>query len=360
MVLPVSFFERADNAFFNAVAVVDADGSVLGVYRKTHIPQAPGYHEKYYFSPGDTGPTVWKTRFGLLGVGICWDQWFPESARCMALMGAEVLLYPTAIGSDPPATDGRLSRRLAAGAAGPRRGRLHAPGGVEPDRHRERRRREHPFLRVLVHRRPYGRLVAQASEDTEEVVTATFDLDAVRSYRERWSVFRDRRPELYGTLLTLDGTGSAGIEDLSSHPAACCSSGRRLRKTRVSRDMTTSRMTTPPRPNASQPQLTRGAFSAGAGLAVAAAEVAAAATPATASRTSPTTTTIDAVTSRPASRVRTLILFPFVRMDHVARQVVADNRNGPGRRQAVAADARLLLRRFDVKPKVSLWNLLYD
>jgi N-carbamoylputrescine amidase len=101
VVLPVSFFERAHNAYFNSLAMLDADGRLLGVYRKSHIPEGPGYHEKYYFSPGDTGFRVWDTRYGTLGVGICWDQWFPEAARCMALMGAEVLLYPTAIGSEP-------------------------------------------------------------------------------------------------------------------------------------------------------------------------------------------------------------------------------------------------------------------
>ena len=101
VVLPFSFFERANNAYFNSLAMIDADGHLLGVYRKSHIPEGPGYHEKYYFSPGDTGFRVWSTRYGMLGAGICWDQWFPEAARCMALMGAEVLLYPTAIGSEP-------------------------------------------------------------------------------------------------------------------------------------------------------------------------------------------------------------------------------------------------------------------
>jgi len=105
VVIPVSFFERAGQAFFNSVAVVDADGAVLGVYRKTHIPQSGGYEEKYYFAPGDTGFRVWDTAYARIGVGICWDQWFPESARTMALLGAEVLLYPTAIGSDPPVPD---------------------------------------------------------------------------------------------------------------------------------------------------------------------------------------------------------------------------------------------------------------
>jgi N-carbamoylputrescine amidase len=101
VVLPLSVFERHNNAYFNSLAMIDADGAVLGVYRKSHIPEGPGYHEKYYFSPGDTGFRVWKTRYGTLGVGICWDQWFPEAARCMALMGADALLYPTAIGSEP-------------------------------------------------------------------------------------------------------------------------------------------------------------------------------------------------------------------------------------------------------------------
>jgi N-carbamoylputrescine amidase len=102
VVLPVSFFERAGKVFYNSIAIIDADGSVLGVYRKSHIPNGPGYQEKNYFAPGDTGFKVWNTRYARLGVGICWDQWFPESARCMALLGAEVLLYPTAIGSEPP------------------------------------------------------------------------------------------------------------------------------------------------------------------------------------------------------------------------------------------------------------------
>src|ERR1700683_2334463 len=105
VVLPLSFFERAGHVFFNSLTVVDADGRVLGLCRKSHIPESPGYQEKFYFSPGDTGFRVWDTAFGRLGVGICWDQWFPEAARAMALMGAEVLLYPTAIGSEPSEPD---------------------------------------------------------------------------------------------------------------------------------------------------------------------------------------------------------------------------------------------------------------
>ena len=140
VVLPISFFERANNAYFNSLAVIDADGRVLGVYRKSHIPDGPGYQEKFYFNPGDTGFRVWQTKAGVIGVGICWDQWFPEAARIMALLGAEVLLYPTAIGSEPHDTGLRQPRPLAARHAGPRR-RQHDPGRrVQPHRHRGGRR----------------------------------------------------------------------------------------------------------------------------------------------------------------------------------------------------------------------------
>lgn len=205
VVVPVSFFERSNNAFFNAVAVVDADGSVLGVYRKTHIPQAPGYQEKYYFSPGDTGPRVWRTRFGVLGIGICWDQWFPESARCMALMGAEVLLYPTAIGSDPPTTDGRSRgawQRVQLGHAAANFVPLVASNRIGTESGEGVSIRFYGSSFIADHT---GAVIAQASDDAEEVVTATVDLDEVRAYRERWSVFRDRRPDVYGRLLTLGG-----------------------------------------------------------------------------------------------------------------------------------------------------------
>ncbi len=148
VVLPVSFFERAGNVFFNSIAIIDADGAVLGVYRKSHIPNGPGYQEKNYFSPGDTGFRVWNTRYARLGVGICWDQWFPESARCMALMGAEVLLYPTAIG--------QFARALAANPAGPRRGKRDAADCVKPLWARAlaagSRGALDPLLRLVVHR----------------------------------------------------------------------------------------------------------------------------------------------------------------------------------------------------------------
>jgi N-carbamoylputrescine amidase len=207
VVLPVSFFERAGQAFFNSIAIIDADGEFLGVYRKSHIPDSGGYQEKYYFSPGDTGFRVWDTAYARIGVGICWDQWFPESARCMALQGAEVLLYPTAIGSDPPAPDDdscdawqAVQRGHAVANAMPlvasnRIGVESAPGGEASIR----------FYGSSFIASQTGALLAEASRDREEVVTATVDLDAVRYQRQDWSFFRDRRPELYGPLLTLDG-----------------------------------------------------------------------------------------------------------------------------------------------------------
>jgi N-carbamoylputrescine amidase len=203
----VSFFERAGQAFFNSVAIVDADGAVLGIYRKSHIPDAGGYQEKYYFSPGDTGFRVWDTAFGRMGVGICWDQWFPECARAMALQGAEVLLYPTAIGSDPPMPgDSRDAWRLvqrghaianAMPVVASNRIGVEAAHGGEPSIR---------FYGSSFVASATGELVARASRDLEEVVTATVDLEAVSYRRQDWSFFRDRRPELYRSLLSMDGT----------------------------------------------------------------------------------------------------------------------------------------------------------
>jgi len=205
VVLPVSVFERAGQAFFNALVMIDADGAALGVYRKTHIPEAVGYQEKFYFSPGDTGFKVWHTRFGALGVGICWDQWFPETARSMALMGAEALLFPTAIGSDPPApdTDSRDPwQRVQQGHAAANLMPLVASNRIGVEEGASSSMRFYGSSFVADHT---GAIVAQASRDRQEIVTATFDLDEVRSYREHWSMFRDRRPEMYGRLQTLDG-----------------------------------------------------------------------------------------------------------------------------------------------------------
>ena len=207
VVLPVSFFERAGQTFFNSVAIIDADGEFLGVYRKSHIPDSGGYQEKYYFTPGDTGFQVWDTTYARIGVGICWDQWFPECARAMALQGAEVLLYPTAIGSDPPVPDDdskdawqAVQRGHAIANAMPvmaanRIGLESAEGGDPSVR----------FYGSSFIASQTGDLLAEASRDRRKCITATVDLDAVRYQRRDWSFFRDRRPELYGPLLTLDG-----------------------------------------------------------------------------------------------------------------------------------------------------------
>jgi N-carbamoylputrescine amidase len=206
LVLPVSVFERAANAFFNSLVMLDADGRMLGVYRKSHIPEGPGYHEKFYFSPGDTGFKVFDTHYGRLGAAICWDQWFPEAARCMALMGAEILLYPTAIGSEPqdPSIDssGHWQRTMQG----------HAAANVVPLVASNRigtetgERHTMTFYGSSFIASPTGEKVAEADRESETVLTATFDLDAVRNYRRAWGLFRDRRPELYHPILTLDGT----------------------------------------------------------------------------------------------------------------------------------------------------------
>lgn len=206
VVLPCSVFERAGPAFFNSCAMIDADGALLGLYRKSHIPQGPGYEEKFYFSPGDTGFRVWDTAFGRIGLGICWDQWFPEAARAMALMGAEVLLYPTAIGSEPPSPGydsqphwemtmrGHAAANIVPVVASNRIGREVAPGGTEVT-----------FYGSSFIADQSGQLLAKAGREDEEVLTATLDLDAIAGLRASWGLFRDRRVDLYGALATLDG-----------------------------------------------------------------------------------------------------------------------------------------------------------
>jgi len=207
VVLPFSFFERARNAYFNSLAMIDADGGLLGIYRKSHIPEGPGYHEKYYFSPGDTGFRVWKTRYGVLGVGICWDQWFPEAARCMALMGAEALLYPTAIGSEPhdASIDSRDHwQRCMQGHAAANVMPLIASNRIGVERGQKY---EMTFYGSSFIADPTGAKIAEADRSGEGILTATFDLEEIRAQRHAWGVFRDRRPELYAPILTLDGTG---------------------------------------------------------------------------------------------------------------------------------------------------------
>ncbi|MGO9987170.1 MAG: N-carbamoylputrescine amidase [Steroidobacteraceae bacterium] len=205
VVLPVSVFERANNAFYNSVVIVDAGGAVLGSYRKSHIPEGPGYHEKFYFSPGDSGFKVFETKFAKLGVAICWDQWFPEAARCMALMGADILLYPTAIGSEPqdPSVDssGHWQRTMQGHAAAnvmP----LVASNRIGTEQGEKYTMTFYGSSFIASHT---GEKVAEAGRDGETVLTATFDLKAVRDYRRAWGVFRDRRPDLYYPILSLDG-----------------------------------------------------------------------------------------------------------------------------------------------------------
>lgn len=201
IVIPVSFFEKAGNTAFNSIAIIDADGTVLGKYRKTHIPDGMPYAEKFFFTPGDTGFKVWKTKYATIGVGICWDQWFPEAARCMALLGAELLFYPTAIGSEPVLqTDSKPHwQRCMQG---------HAAANIMPviasNRigHEVQKDSEMTFYGSSFIADETGGLVAEADRETESVITAEFDLDAVAQKRREWGVFRDRRPEMYGTLLT--------------------------------------------------------------------------------------------------------------------------------------------------------------
>ncbi|MFO7305485.1 MAG: N-carbamoylputrescine amidase [Gammaproteobacteria bacterium] len=205
VVLPVSVFERAGKAFYNSIAIVDAGGQLLGTYRKSHIPESPGYHEKFYFSPGDTGFKVWRTRFGTLGVAICWDQWFPETARTLALLGAEVLLFPTAIGSEPQdlSIDSRDHwQRTMQGHAAANLMPVVASNRIGTERGAQWSVTYYGSSFIADHT---GAIVAQADRTSEVVITATFDLDQIRAYREAWGVFRDRRPELYAPLLTLDG-----------------------------------------------------------------------------------------------------------------------------------------------------------
>lgn len=205
VVLPVSFFERANNAYYNALAMVDADGRVLGTYRKSHIPDGPGYQEKFYFNPGDSGFKVWQTRYGTIGAAICWDQWFPECARTMALQGADLLFYPTAIGSEPFAPEinskGHWQRTMQG----------HAAANVVPlvasNRigHEAGESCELTFYGGSFIADETGEKVAELDETSEGIATASFDVEAIRTRRAAWGLFRDRRPDLYGRLLSLDG-----------------------------------------------------------------------------------------------------------------------------------------------------------
>lgn len=205
VVLPISFYEKKNTARYNSVAMIDADGTILGTYRKSHIPDGPGYEEKYYFTPGDTGFKVWNTRVGKIGVGICWDQWFPEAARAMALQGAEILLYPTAIGSEPEDSSvdskqhwqtcmlGHAATNLVPVIASNRI-------GVETDEDSSITFYGSSFIAG-----PTGAVIEEASRDQEEILYADFDLAQLEAQRVEWGLFRDRRPDLYRILTTHDG-----------------------------------------------------------------------------------------------------------------------------------------------------------
>lgn len=205
VVLPISYYERDTNTFFNSLVMIDADGRVLENYRKTHIPDGPGYCEKFYFTPGDTGFKVWQTRYGVFGAGICWDQWFPETARCCALMGAEVMFYPTAIGSEPQDSSldssahwqrvmqGHSAANILPVIAANRTG-VEVDDGISTTFYGSSFITDHT-----------GDKIAEAGRDEETILLAEIDLDACQQYRRSWGLFRDRRPELYGAIGKMAG-----------------------------------------------------------------------------------------------------------------------------------------------------------
>jgi N-carbamoylputrescine amidase len=197
VVIPISFFEKDGPRYYNSIAIADADGEILGVYRKSHIPDGPGYQEKYYFRPGDTGFKAWNTKHGKIGVGICWDQWYPETARAMVLQGAEILFYPTAIGSEPydASLDTHLQwQRAMQGHAVSNAVPIVAANrtGLEDNDGVKQKFYGHSF--ISDHR---GELVQKLDADDEGVLVHTFDLDLIESYRADWGFFRDRRTDLY-------------------------------------------------------------------------------------------------------------------------------------------------------------------
>jgi N-carbamoylputrescine amidase len=208
LVLPISFFEHAGPAYYNSVAVIDADGSIAGHYRKSHIPQFPAYEEKYYFSPGDTGFMAIDTRYARIGVAICWDQWFPEAARAMVLKGAEILFYPTAIGSEVYQPDldsknhwqtvmrGHSAANVVPVIASNRIG-IEKSGDMEMEFYGS------SFITDYT-----GGMLQTADRSSEDFLVAEIDLQEAKEYQRSWGVFRDRRPDLYESLLTLDGQHS--------------------------------------------------------------------------------------------------------------------------------------------------------
>ncbi len=210
VVLPVSFYERDVNALYNSLAMIDADGSLLGVYRKTHIPDDHFYQEKFYFTPGDTGFMVFDTRFGKIGAGICWDQWFPEAARCMALMGAEILLYPTAIGSEPllecdsmphwrRCMQGHSAANVMPVIAANRTGEEI----VTPCKENQNQSSSLTFYGSSFITDCTGEIIESADRTSDCVLVHEFDLDEIDEMRLSWGVFRDRRPEMYKKICNI-------------------------------------------------------------------------------------------------------------------------------------------------------------
>ncbi|RDI94566.1 N-carbamoylputrescine amidase [Meiothermus sp. QL-1] len=206
LVLPVSFFERAGQAYYNSLALISPEGEIQGVYRKSHIPDGPGYEEKYYFNPGDTGFLAFTTPYGKVGAGICWDQWYPECARSLVLQGAEILLYPTAIGSEPPEAGGidtkEMWQRAMIGHAVANLCYLAAANrvGTEVVEGHVQTYYGSSFIADYM-----GNKLAEAGRSEETILLAELDLEAARRFRAGFGFFRDRRPDLYGPLLTLDG-----------------------------------------------------------------------------------------------------------------------------------------------------------
>ena len=206
-VLPISFYERDGNVLYNSVAVIDANGSLLGVYRKTHIPDDHYYQEKFYFTPGNTGFKVWETRFGRIGVGICWDQWFPEAARAMAIMGAQLLLYPTAIGSEPildtdsmPHWRRTMQGHAAANVVPVIAANRYGLESVEPCDENGGQKSALRFYGSSFITDETGELIIQAERSGDCVITAKLDLEQADKARLEWGLFRDRRPECYGII----------------------------------------------------------------------------------------------------------------------------------------------------------------
>ena len=207
VVIPVSFYEKYGNTFYNTVAMIDAGGELLGIYRKTHIPDDHFYQEKFYFTPGDTGFQAWHTKFGCIGVGICWDQWFPECARSMALMGADILLYPTAIGSEPILDIDSMPhwRRVMQGHSAANITPVIAANRVGTEKVYPCEENNNQSSSLCFYGSSFmtdetGEIISSADRTSETVIYAEYDLEKIREMRMSWGLFRDRRPDMYSPI----------------------------------------------------------------------------------------------------------------------------------------------------------------